>query len=114
MRLILKTRRSEEEALERLTLSVYDTTRNDTAKRRREDVERKQREEEEARKEMQLDYLAPFLAQLGNPERLTRDDAKKVRDTCLKDLKERLVAMANLIQSRFEKVSEKIKNQFFN
>ena len=53
---------------------------------------------------MELDYLAPFLARIGNPEKLTRGDASKVREECLGDLKQRLIDKANLIQARFEKV----------
>lgn len=53
---------------------------------------------------MELDYLAPFLARIGNPDKLTRSDASKVREECLGDLKQRLIDKANLIQARFEKV----------
>ena len=54
---------------------------------------------------MQLDYLAPFLAQIGDPEKLSAVQAAEVRESCLRDLKQRLIDMANVIQSRFEKVS---------
>ena len=59
--------------------------------------------------EKPLDYLEPFLAQL-NPDdirdgKLTRQQAYKLREDCLAHLKQRLIEKANLIQSRFEKVS---------
>lgn len=54
---------------------------------------------------MELDYLAPFLAHIGDPETLTRQEAIKLKEDCLSDLKQRLIDKANLIQSRFEKVS---------
>lgn len=54
---------------------------------------------------MELDYLAPFLAQIGDPEKLTRQEAMKLKEDCLSDLKQRLIDKANLIQSRFEKVN---------
>ena len=57
------------------------------------------------KQEMELDYLAPFLAQMGNPEKLTRQQAYKLKEDCLADLKQRLIDKANLIQARFEKVS---------
>lgn len=57
------------------------------------------------KRKMELDYLAPFLARIGNPEKLTRNDALKVKEECLGDLKQRLIDKANLIQARFEKVS---------
>lgn len=54
--------------------------------------------------ETQLDYLAPFLAQLPRGEKLTRTQAMRLRDECLNDFKQRLIDKANLIQARFEKV----------
>jgi len=51
-----------------------------------------------------MDYLAPFLARLGDPPTLTKDQAQRVHDDCLQDLKSRLVDMANLIQKRYEQV----------
>lgn len=56
------------------------------------------------KRELDLDYLAPFLARIGNPGKLTRNDAMKVKEECLGDLKQRLIDKANLIQARFEKV----------
>lgn len=54
--------------------------------------------------EAQLDYLAPFLAQLPPGEKLTRWQAVRLKDECLNDFKQRLIDKANLIQARFEKV----------
>lgn len=54
--------------------------------------------------EAQLDYLAPFLAQLPPNEKMTRWQAMRVKDECLSDFKQRLIDKANLIQARFEKV----------
>ena len=56
------------------------------------------------RQEMELDYLAPFLAQIGDPEKINRPQAYKLKEDCLSDLKQRLIDKANLIQARFEKV----------
>ena len=68
--------------------------------------DRQQKEDELRKREMELDYLAPFLARIGTPEKLTRNDASKVREECLGDLKQRLIDKANLIQARFEKVNK--------
>ena len=57
------------------------------------------------KQEMEIDYLAPFLAQIGDPEKLTRQQAYDLKEDCLADLKQRLIDKANLIQARFEKVS---------
>jgi hypothetical protein len=51
-----------------------------------------------------MDYLAPFLAQIGDPGHLSRAEAYKLKEECLQDLKQRLIDRANLIQARFEKV----------
>ena len=66
--------------------------------------ERIQLEEKLRKQEMELDYLAPFLAQIGIPDKLTRQQAYRLKEDCLADLKQRLIDKANLIQARFEKV----------
>jgi len=57
------------------------------------------------KQEMEIDYLAPFLAQIGDPEKLTKQQAYTLKEDCLMDLKQRLIDKANLIQARFEKVT---------
>ena len=54
--------------------------------------------------ELELDYLAPFLAQIGDPPHISELEARKLKEECLQDLKHRLIDKANLIQARFEKV----------
>lgn len=56
------------------------------------------------KQEMDIDYLAPFLAKIGNPEKLSKQQAFSLKEECLADLKQRLIDKANLIQARFEKV----------
>lgn len=56
--------------------------------------------------ELELDYLAPFLAQIGDPPHISRQEAYKLKEECLQDLKHRLIDKANLIQARFEKVCD--------
>ena len=58
------------------------------------------------KQEMEIDYLAPFLAQIGDPEKISRTQAYKLKEDCLADLKQRLIDKANLIQARFEKVRD--------
>ena len=65
-------------------------------------------EEKLRRQEMEMDYLAPFLAQIGNPEKINKTQAFKLKEDCLADLKQRLIDKANLIQLRFEKVLDEI------
>lgn len=54
--------------------------------------------------EQDLDYLAPFLIQIGHSEKMTKAQALRLRDDCLTDFKHRLVDKANIIQAHLEKV----------
>ncbi|XP_044116344.1 dynein regulatory complex subunit 7 isoform X1 [Neovison vison] len=107
---ILKLREEEEEA-HTLTISIYDTKRNEKSKEYREAMERVMHEEHLRQVEAQLDYLAPFLAQLPPGEKLTRWQAARVKDECLSDFKQRLIDKANLIQARFEKETQELQKK---
>lgn len=52
-----------------------------------------------------VDYLAPYLARLGNPQPLQQRQALEVRELCLSDYKQLLVDRANRMQKQFEAVS---------
>ncbi|XP_053304474.1 dynein regulatory complex subunit 7 [Spea bombifrons] len=103
--------RTQEEACPRLTVSIYDTERNEKSKEQREAMERAQREDSELRAMLELDYLAPYLAQLGDPVKLNRAQAQQVKEDCLRDLKQRLIEQANLIQARFEKETQELQKK---
>ncbi|XP_068849314.1 dynein regulatory complex subunit 7 [Capricornis sumatraensis] len=107
---ILKLREEEEEA-HTLTISIYDTKRNEKSKEYREAMERVLHEEHLRQVEAQLDYLAPFLAQLPPGEKLTRWQAVRLKEECLNDFKQRLIDKANLIQARFEKETQELQKQ---
>ena len=78
MRLVLQSRR-EEETEHSLDVSVYDTARNEKARKHRLEMERQREQEERLRKEKEMDYLAPYLAKIGDPPHLTTEDAEKVK-----------------------------------
>ncbi|XP_040109830.1 dynein regulatory complex subunit 7 isoform X1 [Oryx dammah] len=107
---ILKLREEEEEA-HTLTISIYDTKRNEKSKEYREAMERVLHEEHLRQVEAQLDYLAPFLAQLPPGEKLTRWQAVRLKEECLNDFKQRLIDKANLIQARFEKETQELQKK---
>ncbi|XP_046848993.1 dynein regulatory complex subunit 7-like isoform X2 [Xenia sp. Carnegie-2017] len=94
-----------------LTISVYDTERNEKAKLHRQELQRKAEEEAKKKHETEMDYLAPFLAQIGNPSQLSRAEAYKLKEECLQDLKQRLIDRANLIQARFEKETHELQQK---
>ena len=56
------------------------------------------------KQEMEIDYLAPFLAQMKDPEKIGRADACKLKEDWLAFLKQRLTDDANFIYFNFEKV----------
>jgi len=103
--------RLTEEANSELLVSVYDTDRNEKALLRRQELEKQQKEEEMRKRDMALDYLAPFLARIATADKLTRNDALKVKEECLNDLKQRLIDKANLIQARFEKETSELQKK---
>ncbi|MBN3306802.1 DRC7 protein, partial [Amia calva] len=105
------SQRTQEETAVKLLISVYDTDRNERARQHREEMELAAHEEQLRRAEKDLDFLAPFLAQLGDPETLTREMAWQLRDDCLADLKQRLIDKANLIQARFEKETQELQRK---
>ncbi|KAM6176196.1 dynein regulatory complex subunit 7 [Erethizon dorsatum] len=107
---ILKLREEEEEA-HMLSISIYDTKRNKRSKEHREAMERVMHEEHLRQVEAQLDYLAPFLAQLPPGEKLTRMQAVRLKEECLSDFKQRLIDKANLIQARFEKENQELQKK---
>mmetsp|Transcript_24783 Transcript_24783/g.72853 ORF Transcript_24783/g.72853 Transcript_24783/m.72853 type:complete len:443 (+) Transcript_24783:251-1579(+) len=94
MKEILSKRAEEEESFQ-LEVSVYDTSRQ----RHFLDAEGK---EDAAAAAVMHDYLTPFLDDPKSSEPLPRDKALKVRDLCLKSLRERLVERATIIQSRLD------------
>ncbi|ESO96481.1 hypothetical protein LOTGIDRAFT_115813, partial [Lottia gigantea] len=103
--------RTKEETESELEISVYDTDRNEKAKTHRKELERLQLEEKMRKQEMEIDYLAPFLAQIGDPEHVQRPQAFKLKEDCLNDLKQRLIDKANLIQARFEKETQELQKK---
>ncbi|KAL5464124.1 hypothetical protein EMCRGX_G033091 [Ephydatia muelleri] len=103
--------RLTEELNTTLSISVYDVARNEEARKHREELETRRAEEERIRKEKEMDYLAPFLARVGDPPTLDHKQAKEVAETCLQDLRTRLVDMANVIQARFEKETDELQKK---
>ncbi|XP_060131880.1 dynein regulatory complex subunit 7 isoform X2 [Zootoca vivipara] len=103
--------REEEEAASKLTVSIYDTERNEKSKEQREAMERMQQEERQRQVEQDLDYLAPFLIQIGGIEKMTKWLALRLKEDCLNDFKHRLVDKANLIQARFEKETQELQKK---
>lgn len=107
--------RGKEEASIQLLTSCFDAERNQTLRSHRDEVEAKQEVEEDTVEE-ELDYLAPYLIQIDNPNNLSHEDAAKVRSEYLKDLKNRLIEKANRIQARFDSETAELQKRqnFYN
>lgn len=54
--------------------------------------------------EEDIDYIAPYLARIGNPENLTITQIHKVSSECLEEFKQLMIKRANNIQKQFEEV----------
>ncbi|XP_021263685.1 dynein regulatory complex subunit 7 [Numida meleagris] len=111
---ILEIRENEEADIQ-LSASIYDTERNEKKRQEYEAMMNAKRDEFPGQRDQDLDYLAPFLIQIGSPEKITKRQALRLRDDCLSDFKNRLVSKANIIQAHFEKEVEELqkKNQQF-
>ncbi|KAM9269024.1 dynein regulatory complex subunit 7-like [Cariama cristata] len=106
---ILKICENEETTL-KLSVSIYNTERNEKRRQQFEATKNTMGQEEQ-----DLDYLAPFLIQSGHRKKMTKEQALRVRSDCLADFKRRLIDKANIIQARFEKAVEELqkKHQWF-
>nr|CCC90329.1 conserved hypothetical protein [Trypanosoma congolense IL3000] len=99
-------------------ISVFDTLRN----RPLESEEDRQRRlaEEALREEARRDYLAPYIAKLDLPSTfngdylnvvLTVDQARRVRDEALRELKERLMHRGRIIQKQMDDEKEELSRR---
>jgi hypothetical protein len=114
---IVEQRRKDVDEVNR-SLSVYDTLRN---RPRETEAERElQRAEEHRRAESRKDYLAPYIANLEIAKScrgdytnlsLSAENAKFVRDSALKDLKERLIQRGHIMQARMDREKEELNRR---
>lgn len=58
--------------------------------------------------QLHVDYLTPFLENVGDPNDVSREEAQRAHDACLKSLKERLLERANIIQTRLNEENQKL------
>eukprot|EP00640_Fibrocapsa_japonica_P007581 CAMPEP_0113937326 /NCGR_PEP_ID=MMETSP1339-20121228/3971_1 /TAXON_ID=94617 /ORGANISM="Fibrocapsa japonica" /LENGTH=145 /DNA_ID=CAMNT_0000940045 /DNA_START=54 /DNA_END=491 /DNA_ORIENTATION=- /assembly_acc=CAM_ASM_000762 len=68
-------------------------------------------DEEDQTDHRMVDYLTPFLQSVPDPRHLTREEAQKARDSCLKALKDRLLERANIIQNRLAEENAKLAKE---
>ncbi|XP_014802627.1 PREDICTED: dynein regulatory complex subunit 7 isoform X1 [Calidris pugnax] len=111
---ILKVRENEETNI-KLSVSIYNVEKNEKRRQQYEAMKKTREDDLRGPGEQDLDYLAPFLIQIGHKEKMTKERALRVRDDCLTDFKNRLINKANIIQARLEKAVEELqkKDQWF-
>ncbi|THD22374.1 Coiled-coil domain-containing protein lobo [Fasciola hepatica] len=104
--------RTSEDLKVNLEVDLFDTLRNQRAHDLRLELEKAAEEERSRCKEVDLDYLAPFLAQVDIIDgHLSREQVFALREECLQDFKQRLINKANIIQARFERETEKLQKK---
>jgi hypothetical protein len=73
----------------------------------------KKKDEEENEKELEKDYLLPILKKLGlEPTELEEESAIAVKNEALRNLKERLLTRAEIIQRRLEEEQKNLENAY--
>ena len=60
--------------------------------------------------DVELDFLAPYFARLGDPETVTRSEASQIRENCLADFKQMMLDRVNKVQKEYEEVNTNRNN----
>ncbi|XP_075982629.1 coiled-coil domain-containing protein lost boys isoform X2 [Anticarsia gemmatalis] len=97
-----------------LYVALFDTERNEAAKKGWREQEIRKAEVTEREKEAEIDPLAPYLARMfgsgrGTGVPLTIKEATLVREQCINDFKAKQLARQNLVQARFDKYNTEYK-----
>eukprot|EP01029_Cantina_marsupialis_P012390 TRINITY_DN2734_c0_g2_i1.p1 TRINITY_DN2734_c0_g2~~TRINITY_DN2734_c0_g2_i1.p1 ORF type:complete len:779 (-),score=234.22 TRINITY_DN2734_c0_g2_i1:166-2502(-) len=100
---ILKTRRLEEEFVR-----VEHTIQELALQRRHQEQLASEAQAADNGGEQSVDYLTPFLQFVINPNNISKSEAQKARDDCLRALKERLLERANIIQRRLDEENSQL------
>ncbi|UJR09242.1 hypothetical protein I4U23_013488 [Adineta vaga] len=99
----LQSCRQQEELVSDLEISIYDIDRDEKSKIYKELLEQKSAQDKHNKSSDELDYLAPYLAAIGNPERIDAQTAERIRYKVELDFKHQSIQRANLIQSHYER-----------
>ncbi|XP_062442550.1 dynein regulatory complex subunit 7 [Rhea pennata] len=107
---ILKIREDEEADI-KLTVSIYDTERNEKRRQEYEAMNNLMEDDLLGQEEQDLDYLAPFLIQICNIEKMSKWQALRIKEDCLTDFKHHLTHKANIIQAHLQKEVEELQKK---
>ncbi|CAB3249390.1 unnamed protein product [Arctia plantaginis] len=97
-----------------MVVALFDTEKNEAAKKGWIEQETQKAEVTEREKEAEIDPLAPYLARMfgsghGTGVPLTVKEATIVREQCINDFKTKQLARQNLVQKRFDKYNAEYK-----
>eukprot|EP00594_Rhizosolenia_setigera_P002792 CAMPEP_0178940104 /NCGR_PEP_ID=MMETSP0789-20121207/605_1 /TAXON_ID=3005 /ORGANISM="Rhizosolenia setigera, Strain CCMP 1694" /LENGTH=399 /DNA_ID=CAMNT_0020619069 /DNA_START=206 /DNA_END=1405 /DNA_ORIENTATION=- len=56
----------------------------------------------------QIDFLFPYLKHIADMNNITKDEARTIRDCCVRTLKERLIERTNIIQNRLDQENTRL------
>ncbi|XP_023286890.1 dynein regulatory complex subunit 7 [Seriola lalandi dorsalis] len=104
-------RREEEENNIQLFFSPWSTAGAARARSSRKEMERQALEEQRWLQEREKDILAVILIQLDKAGTLSAEDAKQLHQECLTTFKQKLLEHADLIQERYEKVTQELQKK---
>merc|ERR1711967_187174 len=91
--------RKREEASIIIDRSIFETAAENAKEDKRQEARQEEAEDTDVRK---VDYLTPFLQNVSDVKKITREQGMKAREACLRALKERLLERANIIQTRLD------------
>ncbi|CAH1365697.1 unnamed protein product [Tenebrio molitor] len=104
--------RDHEMAFPKLEVSLFNVEQNEEY--RQGMLEKEKAEQEHKEKEIEdagVEYLAPYLNKLKNPESLTPSQAFKLKEECLNEFKQLLLNRAICIQKQFEFWTQYLKEK---
>ncbi|XP_045776255.1 dynein regulatory complex subunit 7 [Maniola jurtina] len=99
-----------------LSVALFDTERNEAAKKGWREQETQKAAVTEREIEAEIDPLAPYLARMfgscfGTGTPLTVKEATLVREQCINDFRAKQLARQNLVQERYDKLNAEYKNK---
>ncbi|XP_063539032.1 dynein regulatory complex subunit 7 isoform X1 [Cydia strobilella] len=99
-----------------LVVALFDTERNDVARKGWMEQEARKAEVSEREKEAEIDPLAPYLARMfgsghGSGAPLTIKEATLIREQCINDFKAKQLQRQLLVHERFETMNTEYKDK---
>lgn len=103
--------RSQEHVTCNLEISLYNREQNINFRTSMLEKEEEQRLNKVKEVNEEIDYLAAYLARLGDKPKLTYNEALDAKYSCLSDFKDLLLQRANRMQRDFDNLSEQLQTR---